>query len=180
MLPHSFWFGHLEILGKVQAKYPADLSPQNMPLLLAQEYPEIASHGLIYMDIWPFSWPMLAVFHPDIMAQFTQDVALPKHSLLNDEFMPFDGGNNLVCQNGQVWKTWRSVFNPGFSAKNLMALIPSFLEEIQVFRDWLEVTAEAGEVIPLEPIVMRTTADIIGRAALYVLSSNICLILPYT
>lgn len=137
-----------------------------MPLLIAQEYPEIASHGLVYMDTWPFGCPMLAVFHPDIMAQFTQDISLPKHTLMHDEFMPFDGCNNLVCQNGQVWKTWRSVFNPGFSSKNLVALIPAFLEEIDHFRDWLEVIAKAGKVVQLEPKAMRTTSDIIGRAAL--------------
>ncbi|ROW06390.1 hypothetical protein VMCG_04288 [Cytospora schulzeri] len=165
MLPHSFWLGHLEILGKIQAKYPADMNAQNMPLVIAQEYPEIASHGLLYVDSWPFSWPMLAVFHPDIMAQFTQDTPLPKHPLLHHEFMPFNGCNDLVCQNGQTWKTWRSVFNPGFSAKNLMALIPAFLEEIQIFRDWLEVIAKEGNVVQLEPKAMRTTADIIGRAA---------------
>lgn len=165
MLPHSFWLGHLEILGKVQAKYPADLNAQNMPLLLAHEYPELASHGLFYMDTWPFSRPMIAVFHPDMMAQFTQDTVLPKHPLLHDEFMPLDGCNDLVCQNGQAWKTWRNVFNPGFSAKNLMALIPAFLDEIHVFREWLEVVAQAGEVVQLEPKAMQATADIIGRAA---------------
>ncbi|KAK7748094.1 hypothetical protein SLS53_001346 [Cytospora paraplurivora] len=57
-------------------------------------------------------------------------------------------------------------FQPGFSAKNLMALVPAFVEEIQVFRDWLEDIAKTDEVVQLEPKVMRTTADIIGRAAL--------------
>ncbi|KUI60669.1 hypothetical protein VP1G_07877 [Cytospora mali] len=166
MMPHSFWLGHLELLGKIQAKYPSDLNPQCIPLLLAEEYPEIASHGVLYMDAWPFTYPMLAVFHPDIMAQFTQDNTFPKHPLMLDEFMPLTGCNDLVNQNGQVWKTWRSIFNPGFSAKNVMALVPAFLEEIDVFRDWLGVVAEANEVIQLEPKVMRTTADIIGRATL--------------
>ena len=137
-----------------------------MPLLLAKEYPEIASQGLLYMDAWPFTFPMLAVFHPDMMAQFTQETSLSKHHIMRGEFMPLTKCDDLVNQDGQVWRTWRSVFNPGFSVKNLMALIPSFLEEIEVFREWLEAIAKTGEVVQLEDKVMRTTTDIIGRAAL--------------
>lgn len=166
MMPHSFLFGHLEILGKLREQFPADLNAQCTPLLLAELYPEVAAHGLMYVDTWPFSYPMLAVFHPDMMAQFTQDVSLPKHEHMHKEFVVFSGLNDLVNQSGQEWKTWRSIFNPGFSAKNLMALVPSFLEEIQVFRDWLATVAEAGEVVQLEPKVMRGTTDIIGRATL--------------
>lgn len=166
MLPHSFWLGHLEIMGKVQAKYPPDLNAQCMPLLLAQEYPVIASQGVLYMDAWPFSYPMMAVFHPDIMAQFTQDNSLPKHPLMVREFTPLTGCHDLVNQNGQAWKTWRSIFNSGFSAKNLMALVPAFVEEIEVFKDWLEDIAKTDEVVQLEQKAMRTTAGIIGRATL--------------
>lgn len=137
-----------------------------MPLLLAKEYPEVAEQAVLYLDVWPFSHPMLAVFHPDIMAQFTQDNSRPKHSQMREEFHILSGCNDLVNQEGQVWKTWRSIFNPGFSVKNLMSLIPAFLEEIQVFRDWLGDVAESGQIVQLEPKAMRATADIIGRAAL--------------
>ncbi|KAJ0124859.1 hypothetical protein J7T55_006202 [Diaporthe amygdali] len=166
ILPHSFWLGHLEIIAKIQAKYPTDLHQQCMPLLLAKEYPEVAEQAVLYLDVWPFSHPMLAVFHPDIMAQFTQDNSRPKHSQMREEFHILSGCNDLVNQEGQVWKTWRSIFNPGFSVKNLMSLIPAFLEEIQVFRDWLGDVAESGQIVQLEPKAMRATADIIGRAAL--------------
>ncbi|KAH8778644.1 cytochrome P450 [Diaporthe sp. PMI_573] len=166
MIPHSFWFGHLEIMGKIQAKYPTDLHPQCMPLLLAQEYPEIAEQAVLYLDTWPFSHPMLAVFHPDMMAQFTQDNSRPKHTQMREEFHILSGCNDLVNQEGQVWKMWRSIFNPGFSVKNLMSLVPAFLEEIQVFRDWLNEIADSGQVVQLEAKAMRATGDIIGRATL--------------
>ncbi|KAL1884101.1 hypothetical protein Daus18300_000212 [Diaporthe australafricana] len=100
------------------------------------------------------------------MAQFTQDNSRPKHRQMREEFHILSGCNDLVNQEGQAWKTWRSVFNPGFSAKNLMSLVPAFLEEIQVFRDWLGDVAENGQVVQLEPKAMRATADIIGRATL--------------
>lgn len=166
MIPHSFWLGHLEVMAKILAKYPKDLHPQCMPLLLAQEYPEIAEQAVLYLDTWPFSHPMMAVFHPDMMAQFTQDNSRPKHSQMREEFHILSGCNDLVNQEGQVWKMWRSIFNPGFSAKNLMSLVPAFLEEIQVFRDWLGDVAESGQVVQLEAKAMRATGDIIGRATL--------------
>ncbi|KAI7788567.1 hypothetical protein LA080_008457 [Diaporthe eres] len=133
---------------------------------LIREYPDVAEQAVLYLDTWPFSHPMMAVFHPDIMAQFTQDNSRPKHSQMREEFHILSGCNDLVNQEGQVWKMWRSIFNPGFSVKNLMSLVPAFLEEIQVFRDWLGDVAESGQVVQLEAKAMRATGDIIGRATL--------------
>ena len=61
----------------------------------------------------------------------------PFHSMVSVELEPLTGLNDLVTMEGQEWKTWRSVFNPGFSAKNLTALLPAFLEEIQVLKERL-------------------------------------------
>lgn len=169
-MPHSFLFGHLAIVGRVLRKYPADLLSLTLPQLLAQEYPEIASGGLLYIDSWPLAYPMIAAFHPDIVAQFIQDVNLPKHPTMITEFMPFTGCRDLLNMAGQEWKRWRAIFNPGFSTKNLTALIPSFLEEIEVFKDRLGTVAETGEVVPLDTQACALATDVIGRATLYVLS----------
>lgn len=168
-MPHSFWFGHLAIVGRVTRKYPANLLSMILPQLLAQEYPDIASQGLLYIDCWPFAYPMIAAFHPDINAQFTQDVNLPKHPTMVTEFMPFTGCRDLLNMSGQEWKRWRAIFNPGFSPKNLTALIPSFLEEIEEFKDWLEAVAGTDEVVPLDTQACALATDVIGRATLYVL-----------
>ena len=87
MLPHSFWFGHLAIVGKTLMKRPPDLLPMVLPALLAEDFPEIASQGLFYLDSWPFAYPMIAVLNPDIITQFTQDVSMPKHPTMVTEFM---------------------------------------------------------------------------------------------
>lgn len=34
---------------------------------------------------------------------------------------------------GQEWKYWRDMFNAGFSASHLMALVPDVLKETMVF-----------------------------------------------
>lgn len=122
--------------------------------------------GLIYFDSWPFGGSTMAVFHPDLVAQFTQDKSLPKSETLAREFLPLTGLNDLVNMEGQEWKTWRSIFNPGFSAKNLTTLLPAFLEEIQVLKEKFFQAARSGEVVNMEDTVQKATVDVICRAAL--------------
>jgi len=106
---------------------------------------------------------MLAVFHPDMMAQFTQETSLPKYKSMATEFRPFTQLNDLLTQEGQEWKTWRTIFNPGFSAKNLVSLVPQMIEEVLIFRDWLKDVAASGQVTKLEDQASKTTIDVIGR-----------------
>lgn len=166
IMPHSFLFGHLIAVGKLVASQAPEMSGMYIPLLLLRENPELFSCGVAYIDTWPFGPPMLAVFHPDIMAQFTQETSLPKYELMATEFRPFTQLNDLVNQEGQEWKKWRSIFNPGFSAKNLISLVPQMIEEVLIFRDWLKNTAASGQVTKLEDQVSKTTIDVIGRVVL--------------
>jgi cytochrome P450 len=137
-----------------------------VPLLFARKYPEKFKDGIIYLDNWPFAPPMLAVFEPDMMAQFTQETSLPKHEMMHAEFMPFTQLNDLVLQEGQVWKMWRSIFNPGFSSKNLMSFVPDIIEEVDVFKQWLRSIAKTGEVAKFVHPSMKLTIDVIGRVTL--------------
>ncbi|KAI0171957.1 cytochrome P450 [Hypoxylon sp. FL1284] len=93
------------------------------------------------------------------MAQFTQEHSLPKYWAMRDvEFKSFT--------RGQEWKTARSMFNPGFSAKNLLSLVPDMMEEVLVFRERLREAASSGDVVKLEDLTTGVTVDIIGRAVL--------------
>ena len=133
---------------------------------LAEEYPEVFKDGLAYMDLWPFMAVNLSVFHPDMIAQFTQDPSMPKAPFYKKELYPLTGNHDLVGTEGQEWKTWRSIFNPGFSAKNLLALVPAFLEEIEVLRDRMMEVGRSGKVIKLEKFVQKATIDVISRAVM--------------
>lgn len=148
------------------ANLPRHVSGPLVLLLLSREYPDLFSSGLAYIDMWPVVPPMIAVFHPDMMAQFTQETSLPKHEIMRREFQPFTQCNDLVNQEGQAWETWRSIFNPGFSAKNLSSFVPEMVEEILIFRDWLKAIAMSREVTKLEDQATKVTIDIIGRAVL--------------
>ncbi|TIC99731.1 P450 monooxygenase AflN [Colletotrichum higginsianum] len=166
MLPHSFLFGHLLVIGTMMAKQPPGLSGQVMPLLLLQQHPDLCKKGVVYLDTWPIGPPMLAVFHPQIADQFTQARSLPKHPMMKEEFEPLTGNNDLVNMEGPTWKTWRAVFNPGFSARNILSLVPAMVEEALVMKESLERLADSGETVPLEAGMMKATVDIIGRAVL--------------
>lgn len=120
----------------------------------------------MFWDTWPFGGSFACVFHPDLVAQFTQDRLVPKAPMIARELAPFTGLQDLLSMEGQDWKFWRSVFNPSFSSKNLTAMLPAFLEEIQVLRERLIRAAESGEVINMEKTVQAATVDVICRAAL--------------
>lgn len=147
-------------------KYPRDTAGQIIPILLTNEYPELLAQGLICMDVWPITNPMLAVFQPDMVAQFCQSPSMPKSDLLDSIFKNFTGCQDLLCSEGDHWKRWRSVFNPGFSSKNILSFIPALIEEIEVFKETLVKNTQSDIVFPLITPATKATFDIIGRVVL--------------
>ncbi|KAI1386888.1 cytochrome P450 [Hypoxylon trugodes] len=169
MIPHSFLFGHLVAIAKIHIKHkiPPDVNGHWIFRHLELEYPELVRKGIIYVDVWPIGFPMVATYHPDIMAQFIQENSLPKFWALSQvEFKPFTGGKDLVTIDGNEWKQARAMFNPGFSARNLLSLVPDMVEEVLVFQGRLRQAATSGEVVKLEDYTTDITIDIIGRAVL--------------
>ncbi|OKL56065.1 hypothetical protein UA08_08623 [Talaromyces atroroseus] len=167
ILPHSFLFGHLPIVIKVMAAYPSDIYGHYLPLLIEKEYPDICkSRGVMYIDSWPLANPMLAVYDPGLMNQFTTENSRPKHELVRDGFYILGQGLDIFVSEGQQWKEWRKIFNPGFSLQNLMSFVPAIVDEIEVFRGWLKDVAESGNVVELEEQTERLTTDVIGLLAL--------------
>ncbi|KAH8702111.1 cytochrome P450 [Talaromyces proteolyticus] len=166
ILPHSFLFGHIPIVIKVMSSHPKDIYGNYLPMLLRQEYPDICSRGLVYVDVWPLGYPLLAVFDPGLMSQFTQVQSQPKHEHIRRQFEPFTQGQDLLVAEGEQWSKWRRIFNPGFSAKNIVPCIPAILEEIEVFRDWLKEAARSGETVTLEQQSEKLTVDVISRIVL--------------
>lgn len=166
LMPHSWFFGHLPIIARLQTKSqnPKDEYGQGLPMQLLAEYPEMAAHGCIYIDAYPFAWPMISVFEPDMMTQYTQQKSLPKYDHhMQREFGPLSKGEDLVNLEGAEWKHWRGVFNPVFANANLMEAMPNIIEEIEVFRGFLTRAAESGEVVKLFSAITKMTMDLAGR-----------------
>ena len=127
---------------------------------------------VFYVDSWPFGYQALVVGSPDAAYQITQEHSLPKFMSLRYFLKPLVGVNNLVSMEGQLWKTWRGIFNPGFSANHLMTLVPGIVENTLIYCDHLCKHAEKGGLFQMEEMTTKLTVDIIGKIILYATARN--------
>lgn len=125
---------------------------------------------VIYLDLWPMTSSLALVTDPVAASQFTVTKSLPKIGVVRQFIEPLTSCMDIFCAAGQDWKSWRSRFNPGFSQRNLTAMLPELLEEVTVFVEELKkMTRDNGDwgpVFQLEKKTTNLTFDIIGRAAL--------------
>ena len=166
MPPHSVIFGHLLVYAKIAARLgiPADMHGHCMPTLIRKVYPDLGS--VFYLDFWPFGMQFLVVGDPRVAAQFIQDIPLPKFEYLKEYMRPITGDKDLLTMEGQEWKRWRAVFNPGFTPGHLMTLVPGIVEDTLTFRSILRRHAHDGDLFSLEEAFTGLTVDVIGRAVL--------------
>ena len=87
------------------------------------------------MDTWHFGSPVLFICEPSALHQITQEQSLPKHPDLRDFLRPLANGLDIVTMEGQMWKKWRNIYNPGFSLALLMTLTPVIVKEILIICD---------------------------------------------
>ncbi|KAI0165232.1 cytochrome P450 4V3 [Hypoxylon sp. FL1284] len=174
MLPHSIWFGHLPIFADFRADHPPDVNAYMFHLWFMSNYkryfPELDKvPPVVYLDLWPIADPLVMVLDAIAASQFTIANSLPKHPVSNEFVHPLTGNLDIVSTDGEIWKKWRSRFNPGFSPRNLTALLPELIEEAQVFVSGLKAQAgkngEWGPVFQLEEKTTNLTFDIIVRAS---------------
>ncbi|KAK1593451.1 cytochrome P450 4V3 [Colletotrichum navitas] len=107
---------------------------------------------------------------PDVAAQMVAEPSIPRSDYVKSIIKPLTDGLDLVSSEGEAWKTWRSRFNPSFSNKNVLSLVPGMIKDVQVFTDLLRKRAGVGggwgDVFPLEDLTTNLTIDVIGRAVL--------------
>lgn len=128
MLPHHPIFGHLLLAKSILSKFLQDVHPPYLPLLIRRPFPEVGS--VFYHDVWPIINPILAVSSPSAASQFTQEHSLPKSAELRRFLKPITQNKDLVSLEGQLWKLWRSIYNPGFSASHLISMVPCIVNEV--------------------------------------------------
>ena len=164
MPPHNPLFGHLLLANQALSNLPSDANPHYLPAQIRRAVPELGP--VFYLDMWPFSAPILVVSSAPAAYQFTQEHSQPKAESLRTYLWPLTRNKDIVTLEGQAWKQWRSVFNPGFSASHLILLVPEILKEISTFCEILRERAEAGELFPLEETTVNLTMDTIGKVVL--------------
>ncbi|KAI1385708.1 cytochrome P450 4V3 [Hypoxylon trugodes] len=176
VLPHSLLYGHLPIFADFRAVHPPDINAYQFHNWLATNSKKYFPDQdrlppVVYVDLWPVAKSLAIVYDQTAAAQFIQAKSLPKDHV-NFEFMkPLTNGLDIVsAKGGDLWKRWRSRFNPGFSSRNLTAMLPELIEEVQVFADGLKNLAgkngEWGSVFQLENRTTNLTFDVIVRASL--------------
>ncbi|MCJ1379525.1 hypothetical protein MMC17_002626 [Xylographa soralifera] len=151
-------------MNDILRKIPDDCHPHYYLEAIRQEYPDLPDP--LYIDLWPFGLPMLLVGTPDIAGQFTQEHSLPKLEGLRVYVQPLAGDKNLLTMEGNEWKTWRGIYNPGFAAGHLMTLVPGIVEDALDFSATLKKYANLAGMFKLEELATRVTVDVIGRVVL--------------
>ena len=143
---------------------PPDVNPQYFPNALRRAYPDLGP--VFYIDNWPYIAPMLIVASPSAAFQVTQEHSLPKFPAMRHFMRPIAGEFDLVSMEGNTWKTWRSIFNPGFSPTHLNSLVPDIVLEAKVFCDILREKAKSKEIFSMKKLTDNLTMDIVGRVVL--------------
>ena len=165
MPPHNLILGHLALAAEIQKSLPSDAHGHYLADQIRQRYPNLVPS--FYLDLWPFSDPMLIVTDPDVIAQFSSaEHMLPKHPGVRSFLYPITVGYDLNCLEGETWKFWRKLFSPGFSASHILNLVPSIVEEVEIFRKDLLTRADAREMFLFENHTLHLAIDAIGRVAL--------------
>ena len=122
MPPHHPLFGHLLVAKELLAELPSNAHPSYLPGLIRRTFPDVGP--VFYLDMWPFTLPLLVISSPTAAHQITQEHSLPKSGELRRWIKPLAANKDLVSMEGQQWKLWRNVYNPGFSANHLIHLVP--------------------------------------------------------
>jgi cytochrome P450 len=168
MPPHNILLGHLGLAASIQRNLPSDAHGHYLAEQIRKQYPDLGP--TFYLDLWPVSDPMLVVTDPAVIAQFsTADRLLPKHPGVKTFLYPITGGYDLNCLEGETWRMWRKLFNPGFSTGHIQTLVPTIVNEVNVFHGLLVKKAREGAMFSFEELTLNLSIDMIGRVALYVL-----------
>lgn len=164
MPPHHPIFGHVALSARFLGGVPKDAHGHYLADQINRAYPELGP--AFYLDTWPFGPPVLVVISPDMIAQYCQDRYLEKHIGMRRFLEPLTGEFDLVSMEGEMWKRWRRIFNPGFSSSHITTLADSVMEEVKIFRAVLRKHAKEGDLFRLEDHALGVAIDVIGRAAM--------------
>ena len=161
MPPWNPIFGHLYFCYKITPRLLPDAHPHYLPDMVRRELPGLGP--VFYLDTWPFGPQMLVVASTRALYQITQEHSLPKHPGLRCFLKPIAQGLDLVTMEGDPWKKWRGIVNPGFNSTYLMSLAGGIVEETGQFCKNLEDLAQTRTLFHMKDLTDNLTMDVIGR-----------------
>ncbi|KAK8223289.1 cytochrome P450 [Phyllosticta capitalensis] len=160
---HSLLFGHITTVLSTLRTLPPAIHPTTYGYHLSQCF---KLGRIFYVDFWPFTNPWLIILDPQLGDQIAVRPSLDKWGPLRHSFAPFMGDRHLLLMEGDEWKRWRALFNPGFSAQNMLAHVPAIVGETRRFCRDLAERATRGEVFQMEPLTTNLTVQVIGHVVL--------------
>ncbi|KAF4628546.1 hypothetical protein G7Y89_g9608 [Cudoniella acicularis] len=164
MPPYSILFGHLPVVMKIVSSLPKDAFEHYLLDQIRRTYPDLGPN--FYLDLAPFAPSMLILTSPDTLYQVTQQHPLEKVPAMRTFLKPLTQGYDIVTMKGEVWKKWRGVFNPAFSASNLMNLVPAMVEKTDIFYSILQEHADRQDIIAMKTLTNNLAMDIIGQVVI--------------
>ncbi|UQC81363.1 AflN/verA/monooxygenase [Colletotrichum lupini] len=165
MPPHNFLLGHLGLAAKIAKTLPSDFHGHYLAGEIRRVYPDLPA--VFYLDLWPTGPPLMVITTSHDQARVTaHEPQLPKHEGVLGFLKPLIGSHGLVTMEGDEWRYWRGVFNPGFNAAHLVTLVPGLVENTLVLHDILRERAAAGEIFSLFETMSRLTMDMSCLATL--------------
>jgi cytochrome P450 len=164
MPPHHWLLGHIPLSASVIGSLPPYAHSVYVGDQIRQRYPHLDS--AFYLDNWPFVTLILIVLKPDMIYQLMQENQIPKDKGMYRFLELLTGKSDLVTLEGDMWKYWRAIFNPGFSSSHISSVVPGMIEEIRVFREILAKNVEEGRMMFLEKATLNLTIDIIGKVTM--------------
>ncbi|KAJ2900160.1 hypothetical protein MKZ38_002574 [Zalerion maritima] len=179
LMPHSWLLGHIGLIASLPpSDFPMDAYGNYMQTRFQKNWKKIFPERetcphVLYVDMWPFFQPVVIVTDPEVATQYMSHPSTPKHPIARRFLYPLTQNLDLVTSEGQLWKTWRARLNPGFSARNLLGLLPEILEEVDTFVEILRSKTGNqnegegwGDLFEMEGCTTNMTFDVIGRAGL--------------
>jgi cytochrome P450 len=143
---------------------PPDASVFLVLQKLAEEHSDTET---FILDLWPAATASLVISGSEASLEVSNMYNLPKPESHVTLFRPMIGGQSLLTMNGEDWKKWRALFNPGFSATHMSRLIPAIIDSVEIFVDILRENAN-GRVVQLDTLTTRLTMEVIAKVTLYV------------
>lgn len=150
-------------MGEAVASLPPDAHPQVALAVIKEKYD---LEHVFYLDLWPVSYPLMAIHDPGVAAQICQIHSLPKHSLVKQYLRNVAGIRSIVTEEERDWKLLRQILSPGFAPQQIMAMVPTMLKHINVFKAKLQHFAGTGESFPMQELASWATIDVIGEVVL--------------
>jgi cytochrome P450 len=157
-------FGHLLILPEILEQLPNGSQQGYMFSILARDFPE--SDSLFYIDLWPFSGPILIVCTPGYAYQANQEYDFPKPDSLLPFFRPITGGLGMFMMNGEEHKASRALFNPGFADSVIFQNASVIVEQAEIYVGLLREHAKKGDMFSLDEMTCSYMMDVIGVVTL--------------